>query len=76
MCVLITDLYHGYNGLFALLSDECNLVKPQAENYIRNIYKWHEKDVKSSTQMKDKGCFTVKHFARNVCYSAVRDKKV
>lgn len=73
MCFLITDLFYGHNGLFALLDDECNLVKPQAKNYIRTIYISHEKDVHFSKQIKDKECFMVKHFARSVCYSAVRD---
>lgn len=72
MCCLILDLYDRPNGLFALLSDECSLMKPQTKNYIRNIYIYHKKDIDSSRQVQDKECFMIKHFARSVCYSAVR----
>lgn len=68
-------MFEGQNGLFSLLRDECSLAKSQATNYIQKLYLYRKTDL-SLESPRPKSCksdelFTVKHYARSVCYSTV-----
>lgn len=72
----VLDLFHHESkGIFALLDDECKLLKPTNINFALNLKNKWEKDPVSimwnASGQISANIFTIRHFSSDVRYSTV-----